>query len=76
MQNSDFSQFSDVPRCHGNRKFKIEHVITEVMIQSTCVPSFISIEAFFYSFLAVGICNRRLFNENCHFSQYAHGVKG
>jgi hypothetical protein len=32
---------------HGNRKFKIEHVVTEAMVQSTFVPSFISIEAFF-----------------------------
>jgi hypothetical protein len=34
------------PRCHGNRKFKTEHVVTKAMVQSTFVPSLISIEAF------------------------------
>jgi hypothetical protein len=42
MQNSDVWQF-----CHGNRKLKIAHAVTEAMAQSTFVPSFISIEAFF-----------------------------
>jgi hypothetical protein len=42
-----FRNFETSPRCHSNRKFKIEHVLTEVMVQSTYVPSFISIEAFF-----------------------------
>jgi hypothetical protein len=47
MQNNDFSEYWDVPRCHGNRKLKSEQVVTDVMNQSTYVPSFISIEAFF-----------------------------
>jgi hypothetical protein len=59
------------PRCHGNRKLKIEHVVTKAMAQSTFVPSLISIEAFF-----TVSCDRKLFNENGHFSQYAHKGKG
>jgi hypothetical protein len=34
------------PRCDGSRKFKTEHVVTKVMVQSTFVPSLISIEPF------------------------------
>jgi hypothetical protein len=37
--------FEMSPRCHGNRKFKTEHVVTNAMEQSTFVPSSISIEA-------------------------------
>jgi hypothetical protein len=47
MQNSDFGSFETFPRCHGNMKFKIEHAVTEALVQSTFMPSFISIEAFF-----------------------------
>jgi hypothetical protein len=50
------------PRCHGNRKFKPEHVVVRAMVQSTFVPSLISVEA--------------VFNENSHFSQNAHEVMG
>jgi hypothetical protein len=71
-----FHNFEMSPCCRGNRKFKIEHVVTEFMVLSTHVPSFISIEAFFHTFIAVGTCNRRLFNENGHFHIYAHWVKG
>jgi hypothetical protein len=35
------------PHCHGNRKFKPEHVVAKAMVQSTIVPSLISIEAVF-----------------------------
>jgi hypothetical protein len=34
-------------RCHGNRKFKPEHVVAKAMVQSTFGPSLISIEAVF-----------------------------
>jgi hypothetical protein len=40
-----FGNFEMSPRCHGNRKFKPEHVVTKAMVQSTFVPSLISIEA-------------------------------
>jgi hypothetical protein len=42
-----FGNFEMPPRCHGNRKFKTEHVVTKAMVQSTFVPSLISIDAFF-----------------------------
>jgi hypothetical protein len=42
-----FRNFETSPNCNGNRKFTIEHAVTEAMVQSTFVPSFISIEAFF-----------------------------
>jgi hypothetical protein len=42
-----FGNFEMSPRCHGNRKFKPEKVVTKAMIQSTFVPSLISIEAVF-----------------------------
>jgi hypothetical protein len=35
------------PRCHGNKRFKPEHVVATAMVQSTFVPSLISIEAVF-----------------------------
>jgi hypothetical protein len=37
-----------------------------------------SVLKYFYSFIAENCwtCNTRLFNENSHFSQYAHAVKG
>jgi hypothetical protein len=35
------------PRCHGNRKFKPEYVVTNAIVQITFVPSLISIEAVF-----------------------------
>jgi hypothetical protein len=43
MQNSDFWKFC----CYSNRKFTIEHAVTEAMVKSTVMPSVISIEAFF-----------------------------
>jgi hypothetical protein len=33
--------------CHGNKKFKIEHVVTKAKVQSTIVPSLMNIEASF-----------------------------
>jgi hypothetical protein len=42
-----FGHFELSPRCHGNMIFKTEHVVTKVMVQSTSVPSWISIEAVF-----------------------------
>jgi hypothetical protein len=48
-QNSDFWHFEMSPRCHGNRKFKPEHVVSMAMVQSTFVPSLISVEAVFSS---------------------------
>jgi hypothetical protein len=42
-----FGNFEMSPCCHGNRKFKTEHVVEKAMVQSTFVPSLISIEAFF-----------------------------
>jgi hypothetical protein len=42
-----FGNFEMSPRCHGNRKFETEHVVTKATEQSTFVPSLISIEAFF-----------------------------
>jgi hypothetical protein len=42
-----FGNFETSPRCHGNRKFTIEHAVTEAMVKSTFVPNLISIEAFF-----------------------------
>jgi hypothetical protein len=42
-----FGNFPMSPSCHGNRKFKTEHVVTKAMVQSTFIPSLISIEAFF-----------------------------
>jgi hypothetical protein len=42
-----FGNFEMSPRCHGNRKFKPEHVIARAMVQSTFVPSLISVEAVF-----------------------------
>jgi hypothetical protein len=42
-----FGNFEMSPQCHGNRKFKPEHVVAKAMVQSTFVPSLISIEAVF-----------------------------
>jgi hypothetical protein len=42
-----FGNFEMSPRYHGNRKFKPEHVVAKEMVQSTFVPSLISIEAVF-----------------------------
>jgi hypothetical protein len=42
-----FGHFEMSTRCHGNRKFKPEHVVTKAMVESTFVPSLISIEAVF-----------------------------
>jgi hypothetical protein len=42
-----FGNFEMFTFCHGNRKFMTDHVVTKEMIQSTFVPSLISIEAFF-----------------------------
>jgi hypothetical protein len=42
-----FGNFEMSPRCHGNRKFKPEHVVAKAMVQSTFVPMLISIEAVF-----------------------------
>jgi hypothetical protein len=58
MQNSYFWQFWDVPCCHGNRKFKIKHAVTEAIVQSAFVPIFTCIEAFF---IAVWTCNFSMF---------------
>jgi hypothetical protein len=48
-----FDNFEMPPRCHGNRKFKPEHAVAKAMVQSTFVPSLISIEAVFDSFIAI-----------------------
>jgi hypothetical protein len=42
-----FGNFEMSPRCHGNRKLKPEHVVARAMVQSTFVPSLISVEAVF-----------------------------
>jgi hypothetical protein len=42
-----FGNFEMPPPCHGNRKFKLEQVVAKAMVQSTLVPSLISIEAVF-----------------------------
>jgi hypothetical protein len=42
-----FGKFEMSSHCHGKRKFKTEHVATKAMVQSTFVPSLISIEAVF-----------------------------
>jgi hypothetical protein len=42
-----FGNFEMSPRCDGNRKFKIEHVVIKAMVKSTFVPSLISIAAFY-----------------------------
>jgi hypothetical protein len=42
-----FGNFEMSPRCHGNRKFKTEPVISKAMVQSTFVPSLMSIEDVF-----------------------------
>jgi hypothetical protein len=42
-----FGNFEMSPRCHGNRKFKPEHVVASAMVQSIFVPSLISVEAVF-----------------------------
>jgi hypothetical protein len=42
-----FDNYEMSPRCHGNRQFKPEHVVTKAMVQSTFVPSLISTEAAF-----------------------------
>jgi hypothetical protein len=60
--------FEMSPSCHGNRKFKTEHVVTKTMVQSTFVPSLISIQAVFIVLYQL--------NENSHFSQNAHVVMG
>jgi hypothetical protein len=64
------------PSYHGNRKLKIEHAVTEAMVQSTFVPSFISTKAFFIVSKQFVLVTGGFFNENGHFSQYAHAVKG
>jgi hypothetical protein len=43
----NFGNFEMSPRCRGNRKFKPEHVVSRAMIQSTFVPSLISVEVVF-----------------------------
>jgi hypothetical protein len=43
-----FGNFEMSPRCNGNRKFKTEHVVTKALVQSTFVPSIISIEAVYF----------------------------
>jgi hypothetical protein len=40
-----FGNFEMSPCCHGNRKFKPEHVVARAMVQLTFVPSLISVEA-------------------------------
>jgi hypothetical protein len=65
-----FGNFEMSPRCHGNRKVQSEYAVTKAMVQSTCLLS-LNI----YSFIAIWTCNRRLFNENSHFSPNAHEVK-
>jgi hypothetical protein len=42
-----FGNFEMSPRCHGNRKFKPEHVVARAMDQSTFAPSLISVETVF-----------------------------
>jgi hypothetical protein len=42
-----FGNIEMSPCCHGNRKFKPEHVVARAMVQSTFVPSLISVEAVF-----------------------------
>jgi hypothetical protein len=42
-----FGNFEKSPRCHSIRKFKPEHVVARAMVQSTFVPSLISVEAVF-----------------------------
>jgi hypothetical protein len=42
-----FGNFEMSPRCHGNRKFEPDHVVARAMVQSTFVPSLISVEAVF-----------------------------
>jgi hypothetical protein len=32
------------PRCHCNKKFKLEHSVAKAMVKPTFVPSLISIE--------------------------------
>jgi hypothetical protein len=39
--------FEMSPHCYGNKNFKPEHVVAKAMVQSTFVPSLISIEAVF-----------------------------
>jgi hypothetical protein len=41
-----FRNFETSPRCHANRKFKIEYAVTEAEVQLTFMQSFISIQAF------------------------------
>jgi hypothetical protein len=42
-----FGNFEMFPRCHGNRKFKPEHVVAKALVKSTFVSSLISIESVF-----------------------------
>jgi hypothetical protein len=42
-----FGNFEMSSRCHGNRKFKTEHVVTNAMVQLTSLPSLICIEEVF-----------------------------
>jgi hypothetical protein len=44
-----FRSFETFPRCHGNKKFTIEHAITEAMVQSTFVPTVLIVLKHFYS---------------------------
>jgi hypothetical protein len=40
----NFNSFCEMsPRCHGNRKFKPEHVVAKALVQSTFVQSLISL---------------------------------
>jgi hypothetical protein len=48
-----FGNLEMSPRCHGNRKFKPEHVVSRAMFRSTFVQSLISVEAVFYSIIAI-----------------------
>jgi hypothetical protein len=41
-----FGNFDMSPSCHGNKKFKTEHVVTKAMVQSIFAPSLISIEEY------------------------------
>jgi hypothetical protein len=59
-----FGNFEMSPRCHGNRKFETEYVVTKAMVQSTFVLILISIVTGGFSM------------KTAIFSQYAYGGKG
>jgi hypothetical protein len=42
-----FGKIEMSPHCHGNRKFKPGHVVTQAIVQSTFESSLMSIEAVF-----------------------------